>query len=90
MASLILIAPICGPVNATIFPNSPAATSSTAVAPNIEHKRAIKCGRRPAALKVAENAHARFFARALLDFRAHNRANPAESRLAGFAMRPRK
>ena len=32
-----LIAPICGPVNATIFPNSPAATSSTAVAPNIEH-----------------------------------------------------
>ena len=36
MASLILIAPTCGPVNATIFPKSPAATSSTAVAPNIE------------------------------------------------------
>ena len=36
---------------------------------------------------MAEHAHARFFARALLDFRAHNRANPAESRLAGFAVR---
>jgi hypothetical protein len=29
-------------VKATIFPNSPAATSSTAIAPNIEHKARSK------------------------------------------------
>src|SRR6266403_173701 len=37
---------------------------------------------------MPENAYARFFAGALLDFRAHYCANPAESRLTGFAMRP--
>src|SRR4029453_10959505 len=87
MASLILIAPTCGPVNATIFPNSPAATSSTAVAPKIEKSAAIKRGGTPAALKVPENAYARFFHRALLNFRAHYRANSTESRLADSRMR---
>src|SRR6185369_14728275 len=36
---------------------------------------------------MAENTHARFFTRALLDFRANNRTNSAESRLAGFGVR---
>src|SRR5262245_66686190 len=38
---------------------------------------------------MPENAHPRFFAGAFFELRAHNRADPAESRLAGFGVRAR-
>jgi hypothetical protein len=51
-----------GGANATIVPKSPRLTSSTAFPPNLVARILSKLVGAPAALKVAEHDHARFFA----------------------------